>query len=388
MLWLLLACTSDDSDTLITPVETGDTYIEWPDDTGEQGTDEDGDNWSVEDGDCDDSDIYVHPGWEESEEEGNAADGKDNDCDGQIDESFRGLWVLQQGRFDQGTAARMVRVNRFGEQAEEVVFSDASVQPFWYTDMAGKQQYLSFTVTPQVDGAGWVVCGVVYDQNDTFVLFEISETGEVRTLATLEGQGYGITTHPDGYYLVATFSGLLKVEPTTGAATEVASFIDAEENPLIYSFDVAVDRITGTIGVFGYSGGFATVDPESFEVTYHKQLDPEVPVEQQNWAGAHWDSRDGWYVGGQDADGWAVFRWDEAEQDWARKASFAESWTPKGMTLDTVYGDYYMSTKGAQDPTVWRLDAAEGENPDKFFTSPNGGTYFLDVWDLYTIYFD
>ena len=34
MLWLLLACTSDDSDTLITPVETGDTYIEWPDDTG------------------------------------------------------------------------------------------------------------------------------------------------------------------------------------------------------------------------------------------------------------------------------------------------------------------------------------------------------------------
>jgi hypothetical protein len=47
-----------------------------------------------------------------------------------------------------------------------------------------------------------------------------------------------------------------------------------------------------------------------------------------------------------------------------------------------------MSTKGAQDPTVWRLDVENGTNPDKFFSSPNGGTYFLDVWDLYTVSFD
>lgn len=50
MLWLLLACTSDDDGTPITPIDTGDTYIEWPDDTGDTGTDEDTDGWSVEEG--------------------------------------------------------------------------------------------------------------------------------------------------------------------------------------------------------------------------------------------------------------------------------------------------------------------------------------------------
>lgn len=388
MLWLLLACTSDDDGTPITPLETGDTYIEWPDDTGDTGTDNDADGWSVEEGDCDDDDIYVHPGWEESDQAENHTDGKDNDCDGQIDETFRGLVVLQQGRYDQGTPARIVKVNAFGEQTQEILFSDPAVQPWWYTDMAGLQQYFSFTMTPQVDGEGWVVAGCDYTANDTFVLFEISATGEARTLSTMEGQAFGIAAHPDGYYLVTTVSGLVKVEPTTGEQTEIASFIDADENPLMLSFDVTVDRITGEIGVFGYYGGFATLDPETFEITWHKQLDPEIPPEQQNWAGAHWDSRDGWYTGGVDADGWAVFRWNDSSSDWDRKASFNASWTPKSMSIDTVYGEYYMSTKGAQDPTVWRLDIENGTNPDKFFSSPNGGTYFLDVWDLYTVYFD
>ena len=388
MLFRSLACTSNDDGTPITPIDTGDTYIEWPDDTGDTGTDEDTDGWSVEEGDCDDSDPLVHPGWEESDQAENHTDGKDNDCDGQIDETFRGLVVLQQGRYDQGTPARIVKVNSFGEQTQEILISDPAVQPWWYTDMAGLQQYFSFTMTPQVDGEGWVVVGCDYTANDVFVIFEISATGEARTLATMEGYAFGIATHPDGYYLVSTFSGLVKVEPTTGEQTEIATFIDADENQLLASFDVAVDQVTGLIAVFGYYGGFATLDPETFELTYHKQLDPEIPVEQQNWAGAHWDSRDAWFTGGVDADGYAMFRWNDSTSDWDRKASFNASWTPKSMTIDTVYGEYYMSTKGAQDPTVWRLDIENGTNPDKFFSSPNGGTYFLDVWDLYTVYFD
>ena len=47
----------------------------------ETGTDEDGDSFTVEDGDCDDSDPWVNPALDEEQ-----GDGKDNDCDGLIDD--------------------------------------------------------------------------------------------------------------------------------------------------------------------------------------------------------------------------------------------------------------------------------------------------------------
>jgi len=53
-------------------------------------TDDDGDGYAVEGGecglvDCDDGDSDVHPGFIESQGMGNCADGKDNDCDGLMD---------------------------------------------------------------------------------------------------------------------------------------------------------------------------------------------------------------------------------------------------------------------------------------------------------------
>ena len=43
-----------------------------------EGTDADGDGWTVEDGDCDDQDSRVYPGAEEQSE----TDAWDQDCDG------------------------------------------------------------------------------------------------------------------------------------------------------------------------------------------------------------------------------------------------------------------------------------------------------------------
>lgn len=45
--------------------------------------DSDGDGYTVEDGDCDDGDGLVHPGGDDS-----ICDGKDGDCDDEVDEDF------------------------------------------------------------------------------------------------------------------------------------------------------------------------------------------------------------------------------------------------------------------------------------------------------------
>ena len=48
-------------------------------------SDEDGDGYTVDQGDCDDEDPAIHPGVDSD-----GCDGVDNDCDGQTDEDFEG----------------------------------------------------------------------------------------------------------------------------------------------------------------------------------------------------------------------------------------------------------------------------------------------------------
>lgn len=52
------------------------------DETTSDGTDADGDGYTIDEGDCNDNDPDVYPGAKE------VADGKDNDCDGTVDEGF------------------------------------------------------------------------------------------------------------------------------------------------------------------------------------------------------------------------------------------------------------------------------------------------------------
>lgn len=386
-LLLLLACTGTSDDGPTYTNEDSDPYVPWPD-SGIDGTDEDGDGWSVEDGDCDDDDIYAHPGWEESDQEGNHEDGKDNDCDGTIDETFRGLVVLQAGRMDQGIASRIVLVDNFGETEDEVLFDDMSIQTIQLQDMSGAWYDFTYELAP---GAfdGWAVVGQDRETRAR-LLCEISPEGGVTELVDFSdpevypGSAWGIDVHPDGYYVVASLGQLYKVDPS-GEVTTIAEFLDDEENYLMLAFDVTVDPKTGEIAVFGYYGGAAIVTPDSWEVEWVIQPDFDN-IEHNMWSATSWDTRGGFYAGGQDAEGWAVFRLNETNGEWVRKASFDSSWTPHDLTIDTVYGEYYMSAYGGQYPVVWELDAETGENPSQFFASPHSGTYFLDLWDLYTRY--
>ena len=76
----------DDDDDDTTSDDDDDTTSDDDDDT--TGTDADGDGWSVEDGDCDDTDPTVNPGAEEQWYDGidqdcDGADDFDQDCDGE-----------------------------------------------------------------------------------------------------------------------------------------------------------------------------------------------------------------------------------------------------------------------------------------------------------------
>ncbi len=68
----------DDQDDDAQDDDSSVTDDDVADDDASSGTDEDGDGWTVEAGDCDDADAAVHPGAEDE-----PCDGVDSDCDGQ-----------------------------------------------------------------------------------------------------------------------------------------------------------------------------------------------------------------------------------------------------------------------------------------------------------------
>ena len=83
ILILLLAC-GDKTAPIVQDSAVTDTMVEPSAEpsTEETGTDEDGDGFTVEDGDCDDTSPWINPARDEE-----PADGVDNDCDGRIDEN-------------------------------------------------------------------------------------------------------------------------------------------------------------------------------------------------------------------------------------------------------------------------------------------------------------
>ena len=361
-LTLLLACgDKDPPDSVETTVTGGTVDTGWPEDTGEEdGTDLDGDGWSVEEGDCDDDNIYVNPAREED-----PTDGVDNDCDGREDEDFAGLVVVQVWYDDNPSLIH--HVDTLGNIERTITLDDPAVSPYFMT---------------------WGVDGgyAVMDLN-TYAVFTVDEDGTTTVLAEFIDElkemaivgFYGMVTHPDGYYLIACGNALYALEPDTGAKTVVASWDPDKE---LFPFDIAVDLLTGEVGLFGYFGGFATYDG-AFNL--HIPGAANGPGDKQIYSGERGD--DGrWYAGAFTASGFEVLQLDETSTTWSSQLIFDQQWQPTFFTIDGDSGDYYLSANAASYPTVWRVSASSGDQTLFYESEATGSTNVTSVWDIYARY--
>ncbi len=359
-LMLLLACGKEE----VPPAAVADSEAAgdtgWPEDSGEVGTDADGDGWTLEEGDCDDDNIYVNPGREED-----PSDGYDNDCDGRFDEDFSGLMAVQV--WYDGSPQTLHQIDTLGGVVRTITLDDPDVAPYF--------------LTPGVEG-GYVVIDLA-----ALSLVEVDEDGGTSLLASFEEEAeegeisalYGLATHPDGYYLVGGGSALYAVEAGSGVKTRL---VDWDPETGMLAFDLAVDPLSGDVGIFDYFGGFAVWDGA---LTERIPGGPYAGNEPIIYSGA-WRDGVGWYAGAFTAAGFEVLQLDEAAGSWRSQFVFESQWEPTFFTIDGDSGDYYLSANAASYPTVWRVSASSGEQALFYESEDIGSTNVTALWDIYTLY--
>lgn len=358
---LLLACTgkpftsppaTDDSE----PVQESQP----PQDTGPEGTDDDGDGWTVEEGDCDDTDIYVNPAWDEDTD-----DGKDNDCDGRIDEEWTGLTVL---RTNVNGGGALLQVNRLGELDDELPLDAGCL-------------LVGIDAGPE----GWV------GNNGYATLATVDGSGTCTDLADFSDTDYGlvaVAAHPGGYYLATTGDALYQVD-ADGTVTELAAWSVDTSDPATYEryvVSLAVDIRDGTVGLFDVYGGFATWSPTDGLVDQlHADLEaPSVYL----YAGAARDGG-GFVALGQDATTGAYGFYDFSGGAWVLRATWEDSeFIPSGgIAVDGDSQDLYAIASGGWHRQVWRVRYENGEQSILYETPDEDldpDDLFLGVLATYT----
>lgn len=357
---LLIACGAGEAPNDGSPTDTQepmDTGIPWPDGDCE-GTDEDRDGWCAEEGDCDDTNEWVNPGRDEDTE-----DGIDNDCDGRVDEVFRGLTLMQLGDFST-IPHRIIGVDPLGKESFSVDLDNADIVPYFLT--AGV-------------GGGWVVA----DLSEAF-LYSVDASGHVSPLSDFSESEfgiYGITTHPDGYYLVSVIGGVVAVDPETGVQTPLATWVPDEVG--FFAFDLSVDYASGDVGVSGYYGAFGILTAGG-EWTPHRLTDMEADPEYIMYSSDHKDA-DGFYGGGFDPEGFGVYRFDLEAKTWIKKHDWDQDWSPHFLAVDSESGDFFITTDGGQYPYAWKIDG-ETSAAASFYPDPGTLQPGISFWDLYATY--
>jgi hypothetical protein len=214
----------------------------------------------------------------------------------------------------------------------------------------------------------------------------VDETGHVTPLSDFSASEYGIygiTTHPDGYYLVSVIGGLVAVDPS-GVQTPLASWIPDEVG--FFAFDLVLNHATGDIGVSGYYGAFGILSAGG-EWTPHRLTDMEADAPEYIMYSVDHKDMDGFYAGAFAVENgeFGIYRFNMELQDWEKKASWDQEWSPHFLAVDSESGDFFITTEGGQYPYAWKIDGETGAAASFY---PDAGTIQPGIayWDLYSNY--
>lgn len=387
------ACSQGHEFDYVKPSEEGDADTDADADSdadADADGDKDGDGFTVEEGDCDDEDIGVNPARDED-----PADGKDNDCDGRLDEQWSGLVAAFQQ--DGGGSALQV-FDTVGRVDQTITLDDDEVVPY--------------AVDAGLNG-GWVVTGTPLYINisagtpsfeyDVATVYEVSPDGTTTALAEFGEDFYddtmfywygplvqSVRVHPDGWYVAALPGALYRID-TDGTVTELATWawdINDDTTFELYAIDLAVDIQTGEVGVLDLLGGFATWTEEG-GLVQHRKADLS-----DGWA--NWDAKIGIGLVAQDEGlGWYAMQGDFAvgsyslqqfnlgSGQWTTTLEWEESLLrPLAIAADGDHGEFYVSAKGGDHYTLWRL-RVDGALVDDFFDEVADGR---NLWGLASAY--
>ena len=361
---LFLSCGSKDSivePSFEDPVEPSEDPVEPSEEP--VGTDEDGDGITIEDGDCDDTSPWINPLMDEE-----LGDQVDNDCDGRIDEKW---WGVDVSVYNPNGSSKIQRFDVLGDIDLEVSLEAECVPTF----------------LDHALGEGWVTAR---NQNS---IAEVALDGSCTVLADFSEDEiypyvYGVISHPDGYYLATQWNRLIKVEQN-GTVTELASWsAEFDDTYEMAVQSIAVDLVTGVVGLFGYYGGFATYN-EGDGLIFHRQADLEEFDGLFAYSGTVKDGGGFYslvYAEGQVS----IRRFNFQSNEWIEKMTWTsetggaqEYAIPNSITIDGDHGDYYITANIASYQTIWRLRENDNFVGNLYQSDSDATKQFLGVVSNY-----
>ena len=369
---------------------------------GASGTDADGDGFTVEEGDCDDTDFRINPAWPEEPD-----DALDNDCDGRVDEQWQGFAVATQRGGD--ARSSVLLLDTVGREEDELSLPEGVV-PWGITeDPTGGWLFVGYPYFAEV-AAGYspVAAGLVpaldasvpWYQPST--LYHLDSSGTATALLDLGDPEYDACfalpesawgdcfgeldprTYFYGPYLRAVLPlpegrvallvpGALRIREADGTTAEVASWTwNLSEEGAVYEMygnALAWDPQTQTLGIADLLGGFATWSAaDGFvlhsQVSLGEDFDPNAIFLN---AGLAFDPGVGFTaistVYGTGAQ--AIRTFDLASGRWEDRVDWTDSLiTPLGLDAETDSGDLYVSSKAGEYRSVFRVRGADGSIDD------------------------
>ncbi len=325
----LAACNNLEAGVSLPEKDTGDTDDDSgggdtdTNDTVDTDDDQDDDGFSPADGDCDDNEPKVSPAREEDDD-----DGLDNDCDGRVDEDFKGVDVAYVTGEGEGHIYQIDHIGRLEADVQTgaciPIFLDAAPDGGWYVN-----DNLAAVSHVATDGT----CTQLADFSEA------------------DWPPYAVTVTPDGT-LYVVLADRLSTVASDGTVTDLATWDPETE---FYPIGLASDPLTGTVGLFDYYGGFATYHPAD-GFAYVVKPDFSNPTLYGVISGAHGDDG-GWYVPATSAAGVGIFRLEGTE--WVLQDEWAdEDWSPFMMAVDADDPDrpeFYVSATAGAYQVIWRV---------------------------------